>query len=183
MSRPLEATPSADVKILALDLAQATGVAWGPAGQAPEVVKVTLRKKTDDLALGFKNIGYFLRDRFVFPANIPDLIVVEAPLEGGQLGAKQIMSGWGLYAAVEGVAAVYSIPCRAIHASSVRSHLCGRANFGDREATKRAVIQRCRMLKLIPAHCDDDNKADAAALHYYASCKFAGSSREFFLTP
>ncbi len=44
----------------------------------------------------------------------------------------------------------------------------------NRNYNKMKVKERAKQLGHIPFDCEDDNRADACALHYYASVKFCG---------
>jgi crossover junction endodeoxyribonuclease RuvC len=176
------------MRILALDLATKTGWAYGKAGSRPKYGVERLKKPTDDVTRACRTLGRlivrFCRDEDFRPA----LIVYEAPLtpfaghaDQRQRSIESVIMPQQLVGAVESNAEHWGVPCRPVHAGSVRKHFCGRANFGDRSATKKAVIERCHALRLLPADVKDDNIADAVACWSYACTKFAGHREEALL--
>lgn len=171
------------MRILGLDLAVNTGWALGEPGSKPRFDVKRLKTKHDDVEVAAENLGRFIRDVCFMASERPDLIVYEAPIspfaqhnDERQRSIESIVMPPELVGAVRGVAACYGIRCEGVHASTIRKHFIGRANMGEREATKRAVIQRCHLLGYMPSTCKDDNIADSLATWDYG-CAVYGRSR------
>jgi hypothetical protein len=78
----------------------------------------------------------------------------------------------GYHAIVDGLCVRFGIPWDDVADSTVRKHFLGRAHLNSREETKAGVVARCHLLKLMPADCDDDNRADALAIHDWACANY-----------
>lgn len=161
--------------ILGLDLATRTGFACGKAGERPDVGVVELKARGEGPEVAYGNLIAWLNTTL---ARTPDLVVKEAPpaLQGfARLGnaAATVRMTYGMHGIVEGMCARFGIRCEEVAASKVRKHFLGAANMGDRATTKRAVIERCHLLGLLPRDCHEDNKADAIAVFDWASATFA----------
>ena len=168
--------------IVALDLGTRMGFACGKAGHGeayPRSGAVILKSPKEPRGRAFGNLIDWL-NKFI-PAERPTLLVKEAPLplqafkNLGNAAATVTFTG-GLHAIVEGMCDRYGIACQDVADSTVRKHFIGRARMGTRALTKQAVVQRAKALKLIPADCTDDNRADAVALFDYAAHTFARAS-------
>lgn len=159
--------------ILALDLATRCGYAFGPAGAVPRSGTLVLKRGDEPAAVAFSNLLFWLSDR-LGGAHAPALIVKEAPFHLGGFASQgnceaTVRFTYGLHAVVEGVAHRFGVPCRDVPDQTVRKHFIGRGRMGDRKTTKAAVLQRCRVLGLIPKDCSDDDRADAVAIHDWAA--------------
>lgn len=181
------------MRILAVDAATRCGFAIGPAGAAPKSWSERLRSGDDEPERAFKRMGIILRD--LFALDRPDLVVIEAPMSmGGMVEADEnsprgfkfksnpetIYMLTGLVAVVFGICGPYGVRARKVNVQTVRKHFLGVARPED---PKRAVLTQCHRLGWMPKDCRDDNRADACALHCYASdawCKPA--TRELHLT-
>lgn len=174
------------MRILALDLATRTGFAIGPPGRIERSASATLKKPDEPLWVAGQNIGFLLRDLFVLRSERPTMIVVEAPLPPGAAGgAAAAILAWGLVFVVAFMGALFEIPVRQVNVLDVRRFYVGKARLqappgfstgkdANRKWTKLKVIERAQQLGHLPLDCKDDNRADACALHYFASVKFCG---------
>ena len=168
------------MQLIALDLGTRMGFACGKAGHgAPRSGAMILKAAKEPRGRAFGNLIAWL-DKII-PAERPALIVKEAALHLGafkQLGnaAFTVEFTYKLHGVVEGMCDRYGVECRDVNDGTVRKHFIGRARMGTRALTKQAVVQRAKSLKLIPADCADDNRADAVALFDYAAHTFARAS-------
>ena len=157
--------------IFALDLATNTGFAVGAPGTRPRTGTIRLKRPDEPQDVAFGNLIYWLNEEWT--RDRPQLVVKEAPFSlqafkertNSQSGVEL---AYGLHAIVRGMCSRFGVRCEQAHPATIRKHFIGTAKLGDRAATKAAVIQRCRLLKLVPADCNDDNRCDAAATHDYA---------------
>ncbi len=155
------------MRILALDLATKAGFAMGRAGEKPRAWSKRLRTSEDAPERAFKRLGIELRD--LFTLELPDLVVVEAPLAGGLIGNSNMATVYQLNGLVGGVFTIcgpYGIRCIKANVQTVRKHVVGRARPDN---PKKAVLDRCKALGYLPPECFDDNIADAVAMHIWAS--------------
>lgn len=166
--------------IYAMDLAVRTGFAFGEAdGAVPASGSVVLKRPAEHAAVAFGNLIAFLNKEFV--AHRPATVVVEAmlPLQAYVTlgnGEAVVNMARGLHAIVTGMCNRFGIAWMDVADSKVRKHFIGRGRMGSRDDTKRAVIRRCHLLKLMPADCHDDNRADALAVWDWAAATLAHSS-------
>lgn len=171
------------MNILALDMATRTGVAHGRAGDVPRVQVVRLKQPSEPLEVASNNLFKFLRNACAFDR--PDLIIYEAPWDPnvqrakekdgsrGRQNANSTVLPYKLQTAVEIYADGMGIRCVSSNRQSVLKHFTGRARWGTREAAKKAVIDRCHLLGLLPRTVRDDDRADAIAIHDYACALYA----------
>lgn len=156
--------------VAAFDLAVNTGFAIGAPGAVPHSGAVRLKKASEPRAVAFSNLIAFLRAQFVGAK--PDLMVVEAPLAlqaFAKLGGQDVVQvTYGFHAIAAGMAARHGIRFEEVSVATARKHFLGRANLGDRAATKAAVVARCHLLGLMPKDRHDDNQADAICVHDWA---------------
>jgi hypothetical protein len=160
------------VKILALDIATSTGVAFGDSKGQPRAWTVHLGKAPDERR--FANALRMTAKMIV--ENEPELIVVEAAVGGPKASAFLI----GLLACVRGVAFDRGIPCHTVHLGTIRKHFLGKAlttrdfphlkPVDAKKAIKARVIQRCGV---VGWSVDNDDEADALALWDYACATYA----------
>lgn len=165
------------MKILALDLAVRTGFAFGGPGSPVASGVVALKKPNEDRSVAFGNLIAWLDERL--RADRPDMVIREAPLAlqaFRTLGnaAFTVRVTHGLHGIVEAMCQRYGIRSEEAADATVRKHFIGRANCGNRQATKAAVIQRCHVLGYMPRDAHDNDRADACALFDYASATFGG---------
>lgn len=165
--------------VFALDLAVNTGWAHGAPGSVPASGAVRLKKPGEGREVAFSNLIAFLNVRF--SGDKPALVVKESmlPLEAfraiGNAESTVRMHG-GLHAIVEGMCVRFGIDWREASDSTIRKHFLGKGRLGDREATKRAVVERCHVMRLMPREVDDDNRADALATHDWGCATFCNRS-------
>lgn len=172
--------------ILALDIATRCGFALGFAGAVPRSGTVVLKRPDEPREVAFSNLIFWLNDTLGRQPR-PALIVKEAPFHLGAFAKRgnseaAVLLTYGLHAVVEGVAHRWGVPVEDVSDQTVRKHFIGKSRMGDRKQTKDAVVQRCRVLGLIPKDCKDDNRADACAIHDWAAATLAGRTpRELHL--
>jgi hypothetical protein len=168
------------MNILALDLGVHMGVASGLPGDIPSSRTIILKKPKEPAAIAFSNLVAFLDG--TFRADRPAKVFKEAalPLQAFRnLGnaAFTVRAALGFHAIVEAMCVRFGLECQDVPDRTVRRHFIGRANCGNRQATKAAIIQRCHLLGYMPRDAHDDNRADACALFDFASATF-GKSRD-----
>lgn len=173
-------------QILAMDLGTKTGWALGPAGACPRSGTVVLKHPDEPRDVCFSNMIFWLNDTLGRQPK-PALIVKEAPFHLGAFAKRgnseaAVLLTYGLHAVVEGIAHRWEVPCRSVADGTVRKHFLGKGRIGDRAATKAAVLDRCRLLRLIPKDCKDEDRADALAVHDWAAATLGGKrDRELYL--
>lgn len=153
--------------ILALDIATTCGWARGHVGEIPTSGSICFGCDCSENAVFGQAIGWF--SNLLKEEPRPDALVIEAMLPGGAMkgettiGTRDRLAG--LHAIVRGIAfirGVYEI--RTIDVGSVRQHFIGVRNL-KREAAKREVLERCRMLGW---PVTDHNAGDALATWHFA---------------
>lgn len=159
------------MKVLALDIAKVTGFAFGEAGTIARSGSVRLG---DDPRSMCRNLLCFLKEQFFSFHDRPELVAIEAPLNAvaHQSGASIPYAFGGAYVA-DALCWAYGARVEFANVDQVRKHFIGKARTGNRNETKRAVIQRGIHLGYLPRGCRDDNRADACALHDFASAVYA----------
>lgn len=158
------------MKVLAIDIATSTGLAFGGAGDVPLTKVVDLghgRSQDRRFAKALR-----LAEGFV-EARKPDFVALEAPI--GQ-GSSTILIG--LYACISGQVRKMGIPQATYPINSIRKHFIGKhltvkdypglSKDEARAEIKRVVMNRCRALGWT---VDTDDEADACALLDYALAK------------
>lgn len=172
--------------IFALDLGVNTGFAIGGPGDASPVSgSVALKKAGQERRVALGNMIAWLDAEW--RKQRPALVVKEAPLVLGGFGKRKnsqetVLMTYGLHGVVEAMCERFSLRLEDVHNATVRKHFIGRGRMGDRNATKVAVIQRCRLLGYMPKGCVDDNRADALAVWDYAAHVFSRArSKKLFL--
>lgn len=156
-------------KILALDLATSTGYAIGD-GATGMVLRSGARILKDDGAdqgFAFANLIAWLNT--MLSQEEPALVVYEAPLPLGGHKKKRnseasVMNSYGMRAITIGMCRRFGVRTEKVYPATVRKHFLDKANFGDRDATKAAVIKRCQLLRYIPMDCTNADRADACAI-------------------
>lgn len=161
--------------IMALDLGINTGYAVGAPGNKPRSGSVRLKRRDEPRTVSWRNIACFLRDQIQYER--PDLVVYEAaldPIAMRELGnsAVTVVITWGHVAAVEAICGPLGIRTEPVNVQSVRRHFTGRARWGERDAAKRAVVERCWTLGYFGRDCRDDNRADACATFDFACATY-----------
>jgi crossover junction endodeoxyribonuclease RuvC len=165
--------------ILALDLGTRCGFAHGAPGDVPTSGAVLLKKKGEPADMAFGNFIAFLQQ--TFESISPSLVVKEAPFslqafsDRGNSEAGVLMA-FGLHAITRGMCNRYGIACEQAYAATIRKHLLGKARMGTRDATKTAVVDRCKLLGILPADSDDADRADALATHDWACANFGSKA-------
>jgi hypothetical protein len=162
--------------IFALDVGVRLGVAVGPPNEKPRVFSVRLKKSGQAPQMAGANLIAFLAAEW--SKERPALLFKEAPpaLAGfARMSNSEatVRLTYALHGIAEAMAGRYGIPVAEKAVSSIRKHYLGFSGRGERSATKRAVIQRGRLLQYLPDGCDDDNMADAIAAWSYACCYHA----------
>jgi Holliday junction resolvasome RuvABC endonuclease subunit len=166
--------------VFALDLGMRTGFACGGAGACPTSGAVVLKQRDEPAGRAGGNLMEWLRRMWM--KDRPDIVAIEAPFNLAAFSDKRasdatVRMAFGLTMVVAAMCDRYGIaqPIEA-QPSTVRKHFIGRGRIGDRDAMKAAVIRRCHMLKLLPPDSADDDRADAIAIHDWASAHYANRS-------
>jgi hypothetical protein len=179
------ADPGDGVIILALDIATRTGFAVGPAGERPYVGATRMKGPKDDLTIASNNVGYLAYDLIM--EHGVDLVVAEEPLDphvkaamGQRANTRaqnpaSIKLPWLCRGALSFVCSKTGRRLEGCSRQTVLRQFTGRSSYPGadaderRKAAKREVIKRAQLLKLIPPQCNDDDIADAVAIHWWAS--------------
>lgn len=165
--------------IFALDLGQRAGFAVGRPGETPRSGAVVLKDKLEPRRIALGNFIEFLQSQFA--AERPELVVKEAPLTLEAFrrihsNEENVRMHHGLHAIVEAMCVRFGIELEEAAPATIRKHFIGAANMGERSATKRAVVQRCHMLGLMPRAVLDEDRADALAVHDWACAVYGRRS-------
>lgn len=159
--------------ILGLDIATTTGFAWYEPGSSLSSIKTGLIKAEGDNA---EEKAASLAQQLVtmFKSARPDFVAIEQPMRnvvsfkkkrqdfGGEVEEQTInpnaLQLSSLAGAAVAIIAAYRIPWETIPSATWRKHFLGmgRAPNFDRQAWKRAAVERCRALRI------DVRNADAA---------------------
>lgn len=172
--------------IFALDLGVRAGFAYGePGAAAPVSGSVVLKASDEAKQVAFGNLIAFLNDQFRHhkPATVVKeaMLPLQAFLSIGN-GEATVRMQAGMHGIVEGMCATYGVAFLDVVNSKVRKHFIGIGRMDDRSETKRAVIRRCHMLKMMPLDSHDDNRADAIATWDWACSTLARAApRELHL--
>ena len=159
------------MRVLALDLATRTGWASDYGPFLGSGFPVTGLYTLSDVNRGHAFLGFnkWLYNKVESLGDI-DMIAYEKPLFGGK-GVKMreaiVMKLVGLAAMAEMIGASRSIRVESVSVQVVRKAFLGQGRPAN---PKRAVLHRCAMLNWGTA--DDDNRADAAALWFWAKSNF-----------
>jgi hypothetical protein len=110
---------------------------------------------------------------------VPELVVAEAPLNLGAFlkknrNAASFEIQLKLHGILQMMCARFKTRYVAVHQATARKHFLGFANKGDRTETNNAVVQRCRLMKLVPPDCSDWDRCSAICIHDYA-CAYYGA--------
>lgn len=156
------------MRILALDLATATGVAFGHSEAVPQTLTERLGEPGDSHPSRFSNalnMANILIKKFR-----PQYVVLEKPIAAGPVGGEaRAQLALGLRACVMGVCKMRNVPVREYPISTVRKHFIGHGGLGG-EVAKQAVLNRCRTLGW---DVRNDNEGDACAVWDYARYQLA----------
>ena len=160
------------MKILALDLAINTGVAFGSSDGAPRAFTVNLGKPPNGRRLS--NALRMAQELIV--QNEPDLVIAEASIGGAK--ASPFLAK--IVGCVEGVCWNRSVRCELVTSPTVRKHFLGKhltvRHFPHlqakdaKAAIKARVVQRCAHVGWV---VDNDDEADALAIWDYACAHYA----------
>lgn len=166
--------------IAALDIATCTGFAFGAPGTQPRTDLWRLKKPSEHYDVVGGAMGKKIRDLCFLADTRPDLIVFEAPIPPYQSqgdgdrkdpirrSIESICIPQRAVGGLQGVAECYGIEVLPANMQTVRKHFTGKARWGSSEATKKAVIDRCKALRYVPPTFNDDNICDALALWNWA---------------
>ncbi|KMO34291.1 hypothetical protein [Methylobacterium aquaticum] len=164
--------------IHALDPATRCGWALGPAGETPQSGAIVLKQPGQDLAHACLNMAAHLRG--TWRVERPQLVIFEKPMDphvwfslckrtGQPQNAASLSLQHRLAGVIECMCGLYEIQCEGVDRQAVLKFFTGKRSWGGREEGKKAVIERCQALTLIPKNSRDDDRADAVANHAYAS--------------
>lgn len=164
--------------ILGMDLASTTGYAIGPSGGVPTSGAERLKRPSEAKAIAIANLIRLL-ERLL--AQRPAYVVKEAMMPiAAMLKRRNDMHNIELQSALhlvtEAVCLLHKIQCVSEGASTIRKHFIGKANCGDREETKRAVVQRCQVLGFMPRSRTSNDQGDAIATWDWGCATFARRS-------
>lgn len=144
------------MKILALDLASQTGIAFGRPGERP-----VLRTEKLGITHPQRFAQAMITTRKLCREFKPDLIVIEAPLAAGGGGTKANPElAMGIRGCVIGMAFIEGVSTAQYPVQTIRKHFLGHGGLKRAEA-KRKTVARCRALGWNP---QTEDEADAAAL-------------------
>ena len=163
------------MKIVAADIASATGVAVDREDGRPRCMTWHTREGADMWAAG---LAFADRLDSLLALEKPGLLAIEAPVlgnSGGKVFTSELLIGLAFMAGV--VARARGIRFERVHVQTVRRHLL---NQGRPNNPKRAVMERCRLLGW---EVRNDNEADAAAVWAFAKASWDGSFRLEAATP
>jgi hypothetical protein len=165
--------------IFTLDLGVVSGFAKGRPGDMPVSGTVRLKKPKESIDVAFANLIAFLCEQF--STEKPELLVKEKmlSLEAFKVignAEATVRAHAGYHAIVEGLCVRFGVPWDDVADSTARKHFIGIGRTGSREETKAALVARCHVLKIMPADCSDDNRADALAIHDWACANFGTKS-------
>lgn len=166
------------MRILALDIASATGVAFGCADDSAPSLSTLRLPGASELNEYGPRLTAFRRGLIGLIADYrPERIWFEAPfiaLNGGKIknanSSRLLMILAGL---AEQIADEFEIPTIETTNAEVRKHFLGSAH-GLRDELKLAMLRRCRLLGWEP---NNDNEADAAGIWDLARHKHRASRR------
>ena len=153
------------LRILALDVATATGAAFGGSRDTPRFWTINLGASASHEGARYAQL--FIDVRRIIDANQPDLLALEAPLAAGGGGkSNRAQLAMGLRGCVMAAAFMAGVPVKQAHAASIRKHFIGHGRLPRKDA-KRATIGRCWQLGW---KAQNDNEADALAIFdFFAS--------------
>lgn len=165
--------------ILALDLGFRCGWACGPPWKPPAHGAVRLKLPEQEQGAACWNMSAWFQRKIA--AVRPVLVVKEEPLRLSGFARTRnsestVRAQLGLHFLISGLCHGYRIKIVSVHPATVRKHFIGRGNAGSRSATKAAVVRRCHVLKLMPRSTWDEDRADAIALHDFASATYGRRS-------
>ena len=157
------------MRILALDLANNTGMAFGAAtDRRPDLwTEVMGSPGSGDGQRFTEMMRTMLR---VIDQRQPQVVVIEAPIvtgvKGGRARSEQAM---GYRAHVVSACFIKGVRFEQFAVQSIRKHFIGKGDL-RRDAAKQLAFERC---KLLGWQATDLDQADAAALWSYAGAKLA----------
>ena len=149
------------MRIFALDLGRKCGFASGTPNSIPLSGIWQFSEGRAIAQMELRNRIHLHWDK-----NPPEIVVVEAPLPLKafarlKTSENSVRMTYGMHAVAEIAALEYDIDFKEVSADTARKHFIGRANFGNRNDTKREVIRRCHQLGFMKTNENNDNQADA----------------------
>lgn len=104
----------------------------------------------------------------------PDIIVIEAYMNARAQPAQAVIeTSLLIHGAICGIVGIYKIPFAITYPQEWRKSFCGKANAGDRKATKAMSLDRAKQLGWLHENCRDDNRADALGIWTWAQSTYA----------
>lgn len=152
--------------VIALDPARKLGCAVGPAGGVPVLSSIVLGGK-DDAPL-HEVFGHAVEhlDRLI-ARHSPSLIAIEEPFfREGKTTYDVTKTLHGLYGGLVGIARARRVMVASVTVRTWRATALGTAKFSNRMSAKDAMMRHCSRLGWL---AEDDNAADAAGIHIWAS--------------
>jgi hypothetical protein len=173
--------------VYALDLGSWSGYAYGQPGEVPRSGTVRLKKSGDPRAVALGNLISFLDEEW--RRQRPAIVAIERAMsleafKSVNSSEANVRMQYGLHAIVEGMCNRFGLSPHEVSYDTVRKHFLGVGRLGTREETKRAVVDRCHLLGFFPRETYDEDRADACAVHDWASatlCNRAASLAHFHL--
>lgn len=154
--------------VLALDQATVTGWAHSEPGQTPTWGHIDLAKSGVGMGKVGAAFSIFLEARIaVFR---PQFVIYETPFIGGgriPINPLTLRRLLGIAGLIDTICEQRGIECREAGSLAFTKFFTGQGRFEDRQAKKRATMERCKMLGW---ECSED-EADAVALLLYAEAK------------
>jgi hypothetical protein len=155
-------------RVMALDIATSTGVAFGVAGKSPRATTYVFGKAGGSQEARFAKAMGITRN--LIERYEPDHVFFEAPIGGEKANAFLI----GLAACITGTVAECGVPVMRAPVQSVRKHFLGKnlvkkdfpglTETQARAAIKQRIIGRCTALGWRPRN---DDEGDAMAIWDY----------------
>lgn len=167
-----------------LDPATRTGWALGLA-ENPQSGAIKLKQPKQDVSDACSNMAAYLRG--TWRVERPALVVCEEPIspyawfdlckrQGKPQNGESLSMQHQLAGVVRAMCGLYEIQCEMVSRQDVLKFFTGKRSWGGREQGKKAVIDRCHALGLLPKECRDDDRADAIANHQYAAAVWGRST-------
>lgn len=153
--------------ILALDVATTTGWAFGRVGDRPLSGATTFgRKNGCEEDIWFDALK-FINDRLIVLQ--PDMVAIEAPMQGGKSSQASIGLLLGLQAVIRtAVRARRPSIAHLVHCQSARKFFIGHGNLPGKEAKQR-VKDRCVAIGWLTVEDATFDKADALCVWAFAA--------------
>lgn len=152
------------MRILALDVASATGYAYGDGADKVPTFGTIRLPRASELGEYGPRFAAFRRELLqLIPQSAPEMVWFESPVVHGMIGKTNehtLRLLIALPAFVEEICHTFRIQCREATSPEMRKHFLGSAH-GKRADLKLAMMKQCHLLNW---NVGDDNQADACGL-------------------